>query len=164
MGRTASQYETGYTVIELVTVLAVMGILGAITWPAMGTVVERAELTSAARVLAGDIQQAQREARATGRKLAVVLDPSTGSYATVWPDGAERRHRLPASLVFGVPDNPESDGVTFRDNTIWIAPRPGPQSSVGAVGIRSRRGAARKVTVSLTGHTSIATWDGSRWN
>jgi type II secretory pathway pseudopilin PulG len=150
--------------MELVTVLAIMAILGAITWPAMAAVVERAELASAARVLAGDIQQAQREAKATGKRLAVVVNPSTGSYVTVWPDGAERRHRLPASIVFGVPDNPESDGVTFRDNTIWIAPRPGPQSSVGAVGIRSRRGGARKVTVSLTGHTSIATWDGSRWN
>jgi Tfp pilus assembly protein FimT len=151
-------------VIELVTVLAIMAILGAIAWPAMATVVERAELASAARVLAGDIQHAQREARATGKRLAVVVNPSTGSYATVWPDGTERRHRLPASLVFGVPDDPESDGVTFRDNTIWIAPRPGPQSSVGSVGIRSRHGAARKVTVSLTGHTSIAAWDGSQWN
>jgi Tfp pilus assembly protein FimT len=164
MGRTASQHEAGYTVIELVMVLAITAILGAITWPTMATVVERVELASAARVLAGDIQHAQRDARATGRRLAVVVNPSTGSYATVWPDGAERRHRLPASLMFGVPDNPASDGVTFRDNTIWIAPRPGPQSSVGAVGIRSRHGAARKVTVSLTGHTSIATWDGFRWN
>jgi type II secretory pathway pseudopilin PulG len=164
MGRTSLRSHTGYTVIELVTVLGIMALLGAISWPAMAIVVEHVELASAARVLAGDIQQAQRDARATGRRLAVVVDPSTRSYATVWPDGVERSHRLPASVMFGVPDNPESDGVTFRDNTIWIAPRPGAQSSVGAVGIRSRRGEARKVTVSITGHTSIATWDGSGWN
>jgi prepilin-type N-terminal cleavage/methylation domain-containing protein len=158
------QAHAGYTVIELVTVLAIMAILGAMAWPATADLVERTELASAARVFVGDIHDAQREARATGRRLALVVAPSTGVYATVFPDGAVRGHRLPTALAFGVPDNPASDGVTFRDNTIWIAPRPGPQSSVGAVTIRTRRGAARKVTVSLTGHTSVAVWDGSRWN
>jgi len=156
--------HAGYTVIELVTVLAIMAILGAMAWPATADLVERVELATAARVFVGDIQKAQREARATGRRLALVVAPSAGAYTTVFPDGAVRGHRLPTALAFGVPDNPASDGVTFRDNTIWIAPRPGPQSSVGAVTIRTRRGAARKVSVSLTGHTSVAVWDGYRWN
>lgn len=161
---TGLRSHSGYTGIELLTVLTILAILGAMAWPVLEDMTDRAQLASAASVLAGEIQQAQRDARATGRRLSVVVDPATGSYATVWPDGAVRHHRLPAPLFFGVPDNPTVDGVTFRDNTIWIAPRPGPQSSVGSVGIRSRRGAARKVTVSLTGHTSIASWDGSRWN
>lgn len=164
MMRSTIRAHAGYTLIELVTVLAIMAILGAMAWPATADLVAGVELASAARVFVGDIQRAQREARATGRRLALVVAPATGTYATVFPDGARRGHRLPAALAFGVPDDPASDGVTFRDDTIWIAPRPGPQSSMGSVAIRTRQGAARRVTVSLTGHTSVAVWDGSRWN
>ncbi|MFZ5861830.1 MAG: pilus assembly FimT family protein [Nitrospirota bacterium] len=155
--------HAGYTVVELLVTLAVLGILGTMAWPSAADVIERTELATAARVLAGDIQHAQREARATGQRLALVVDTAAGSYTTRFPDGARRGHHLPRALTFGAPDDPESDGVTFRDNTIWVAPRPGPQSSVGALTIRTRHGAARRVTVSLTGHTAIAVWEGSRW-
>jgi type II secretory pathway pseudopilin PulG len=149
--------------MEILVVLTITGILAAVAWPQATDFVVRAELASAAQTLADDIRTIQREARASGQRIGLIVDPPSGTYVTTTPVGPLRGNRLPASLAFGAPDNAESDGVTFRDNTVWVWPRPGPQNSVGSISIRSRNGSARKVTVSLTGHTSIVTWDGRRW-
>jgi type II secretory pathway pseudopilin PulG len=149
--------------MEIMVVLAVAAILASMAWPKTMDFVDRAEVSAAAQTLVDDIRRIQREARTSGQRLGLVVDPTSGAYVAVSPLGPLRSHGLPMSLAFGAPDNPESDGVTFRDNTVWVAPRPGPQNSVGSISIRSRNGSARKVTVSLTGHTSIAIWDGQRW-
>ncbi len=164
MKPSSSRTHAGYTAIEILVVLGMLAILAGMAWPKVSEWIERAELSSAAQVLVVEIRRVQREARASGRRIRVVVAPPAGAYSAVFPDGTVRAHRLAASLAFGFPDNPSADGVTFRDNTIWIGPRLGPQNSVGSIGIRSRSGAARKVTVSLTGHASITAWDGSRWN
>jgi prepilin-type N-terminal cleavage/methylation domain-containing protein len=158
-----SSSHAGYTVIEIMVVLCITAILATVAWPTSMDFVERAELSSAAQTVVDDIRRIQREARVSGERFGLVVDPASGTYVAVSMTGALRGHRLPTSLAFAAPDNPESDGVTFRDNTVWVAPRPGPQGSVGSISIRSRNGSARKVTVSLTGHTSIAVWDGQQW-
>ncbi|HET8761432.1 MAG TPA: GspH/FimT family pseudopilin [Nitrospiria bacterium] len=160
----SNRTPSGYTLIEILTVLGIAAIVATIAWPATEDLIERAELSSAARTMVGDIRLVQREARVSGRTLTLIVDPGSGSYAVSRPDTHTQTRRLAPTLRFGLPDNPASDGVTFRDNTVFIAPRPGPQSSIGSISITTRRGAARRVTVSLTGHTAITVWDGRQWN
>jgi prepilin-type N-terminal cleavage/methylation domain-containing protein len=156
--------DTGYTIIEILAVLAMAAILAAKARPFTADLITRAQLASAAHVLVDDIRRAQRQARATGQRMSLTVDALSGTYVTASPEGMIGAHRLPPALSFGAPDAPESDGITFRDNTVWFAPRPGPQNSVGSISFRSRTGGARKVTVSLTGHTTVLVWDGNAWN
>jgi Tfp pilus assembly protein FimT len=148
--------------MEVMVVVAIMGVLTVIAWPLTSTLLDRAELVTATETLRADIRRAQREARTVGRTLELRVDPPAGAYVIGPIGGQGRQSRLAAGLTFGSPDNTASDGVTFRDNIARFSPRPGLQNSLGSITVRSR-GGARKVTVSITGHTSIATWNGRAW-
>ncbi len=148
--------------MEVIVVVGITVVLAAIAWPLSGELLDRIKLMTAAETLRGDIRKAQRDARASGHVLDLRVDPQAGRY-TIGPiSGAGRLSRLPEGLAFGSPDNADPDGVTFRDNTVRFSPRPGLQNSFGSITVLSR-GGARKVTVSITGHTSIARWDGRQW-
>ncbi len=162
MNRIGRHANAGFTVMEVAVVIGITAVLAGIGWPLTNRLIERSELVATADVLRADLCAAQRRAHASGRVLEVRVDPATGVYVVGPAGGAGRMNRLPAGLTFGSPDNPESDGVTFRDNTARFTPRTGLQNSFGSITVRSRAG-ARRVTVSITGHTSIAKWDGRQW-
>ncbi len=154
--------HSGFTLVEVTVVVGIMTVLAAMTWPLTNDLMDRARLSTAVETLRGDIRNAQREARASGRALELRVDPRVGVY-TIGPiGGAGRSSRLPAGLTFGSPDSADPDGVTFRDNTARFGPRPGLQNSFGSISVQSPV-SARKVTVSITGHTSITRWDGRQW-
>lgn len=154
--------HSGYTLVEMTVVLGIMTVLAAIAWPLTADLVAGAELATAAEMIRTDIRRAQREARVSGRTLVMRVDPASGAY-TIGPlGGPGRLNRLSQGLAFTSTDGSDPDGVTFRDNTARFSPRPGLQSSLGSITVQSRRG-AKRVTVSLTGHASITTWDGRQW-
>lgn len=154
--------EQGFTLLEVSLVIGIMCVLASMAWPLTNELIDRAALASTTDTLNSDIRKAQREARTTGRVHELRVDPSAGVYV-IGPSGeAGRLSRLPAGLTFGSPNNPNSDGVTFRDNTARFSPRSGLQGSFGSITVQSRD-RAQRVTVSITGHTAIATWNGQRW-
>lgn len=161
--RTVSPHQTsGFTLLEVSVVLSIMGVLAAMAWPLTSAWLDRAELVVATDTLRSDIRKAQQEARANGRMFELRVNAAQGQYV-VGPVGrAGRVSRLQAGLRFGSPDSENSDGVTFRDNVVRFSPQPGLQNSFGSITVRSREG-ARRVTVSITGHTSIAAWNGREW-
>jgi Tfp pilus assembly protein FimT len=156
------QKESGFTVLEVVLVVGMLGVLAALAWPVTSEWMDRAALKAAADVLKSDIRRAQRLARASGRVVELRVDPAKGEYVVAPVGAAGWVSRLQGSLTFGSPDNVDSDGVTFRDNIARFSPRPGLQNSFGTITVQSRIG-ARRVTVSITGHTSITAWNGREW-
>jgi Tfp pilus assembly protein FimT len=162
MRRTEGHWDAGFTIIEATVVVAIAAVLVGLGWPLTSRLLDRSELVTAMDALRAEVRAAQREARASGRVVEMRVNPSAGRYV-VGPVGERGRvSRLPAGVTFGFPDDAGSDGVTFRDNTVRFSPRTGLQASFGSIALRSR-GGARKITVSVTGHTAIARWDGRAW-
>ncbi len=155
--------DAGYSLIELLAVVGVMAIIAGMGWPLVSEALQQAELTGATQTLMADIRRAQDTARAQGLTLYLRFDPPRGY--TMWST-AELRPRtitFAGRVSLGSPADAESDGVTFRENTAIFGPRPGLSNSFGSVALRTPSGAARKITVNITGYTSVAAWTGSEW-
>ena len=163
MTRTTNQAEQGYTILELLVVLGMVAIVAAFAWPRITELLPRTELTAATNTLVADIRWARQKARAQGRVLVIRFDPNGRVYIIGGETGSQRAVPLPATLSFGTPEDPGSDGITFRDNTIRFSPRPGLQNSFGSVSLHTPSGQARKITVSIAGYSSLAAWDGVQW-
>lgn len=153
----------GYTLLELLLVIGIAATMAAVAWPHAAHALARAQLTTAAQALLNDVRTAARLAKTEGRMVTIEIDPRDGSYAWMTARGERRVSRLPQSLRFGSPEDPRIDGVTFRDNTIRLSPRAGLQHSFGSVTICAAGGQAARLTMTISGHTSLAQWDGSGW-
>ncbi len=79
----------GYTLVELLVVLAIMGMLLAAAMPMLSTTRPGLEAKSAARALAQDLVAARQTAVDKGVAEHVTLNPMTGRY-TVSPAGVQR--------------------------------------------------------------------------
>lgn len=70
----------GFTLIELMVVIAMIGIIVAIALPRLDPFLPRRRLKSAARLLSGTITMAYGEAIAKNKTYRLYMDPSTDSY------------------------------------------------------------------------------------
>lgn len=72
----------GFTVIEVVIAVLLLGILGAVAVPKYQQSVSRHSLEQASRRLIADLQYARHYAKLTGTAQKVIFDPVAGSYTT----------------------------------------------------------------------------------
>jgi type IV fimbrial biogenesis protein FimT len=68
----------GLTLIELVMVLAVLAVLGAVALPSLGARLQQQRLGTAAETLVADINEARFEAARQGRAIHIVMQPGAG--------------------------------------------------------------------------------------
>ena len=164
MTSAADRRETGYTLLELLAVLGMVAVAAAVAWPRAADLLQRAELSASTRALLSDVRWARTAAQTQGRVFEMRFDPPRSLYTIGRAsDPSQRLVRLPGTLSFGSPADPEADGVTFGDNAITFSPRASLQNSFGSVVLRTRTGQARKLTVNIAGHASVAVWDGAQW-
>ena len=164
MASAADRREAGYTLLELLTVLGMVAVAAAVAWPRAADLLQRAELSASTRALLSDIRWARTAAQTQGRAFEMRFDSAQSLYTIGRASGQPQRlARLPGTLSFGSPADPEADGVTFRDNAITFSPRTSLQSSFGSVTVRTRTGLARKITVNIAGYASVTVWDGAQW-
>lgn len=75
----------GFTMIEILVVLLVMGLITAMVVPNLGAFVPKAKLDAAAKVLAANIDHMRSEARIQGKRCALELDLDKGRWRRVLP-------------------------------------------------------------------------------
>ncbi|MCA9132697.1 MAG: prepilin-type N-terminal cleavage/methylation domain-containing protein [Planctomycetales bacterium] len=73
----------GFTLVELLVVMAVLVVLAGITLPTIKGLMHDQKVTAAARMVKAHVQSAQARAIATGRPVAVILERSANATNTV---------------------------------------------------------------------------------
>ena len=176
--------RSGFTLSELLTVLAVTGIIAAIAIPMFNSYYEGSCIKAAVAEIAGMIREAKQRALIDERYYALGFDPLTGRVSLIAAKGSDniwnsaddqvvRSFRLAdkgGGLCFGyggygplpgLADAP--DGVTFQSNNTLVC-NADMTGNAGTVYIISRGGAAMAILMNSTdfGYT-LWNWNGKKW-
>jgi general secretion pathway protein H len=142
----------GFTLVELLVVLAIGGLLLAVTPPLITAAMPGVELKAAARRTAGALRLAREVAIAQGRDAAWVVDVDNNQYQI---DGDHRRGSIPSGLELELI---AAEGEMQSDSVGAIRFFPDGSSTGGRV-ILKRGDAGYQVGVNwLTGRILIAEW------
>lgn len=145
-----SHHRAGFTLLEAVIVLVVLGIMTSVVIWRSGPAVTRAKVARAASVVAADLQYAQAMAARQRKPVAVVVTTATQAYvirdaatATVF-----RERYLGANTDYGV----ESMTVT-PSSTLEILPNGMPKQTTNFT--VTLQGAQREVKITRAGQIRI---------
>ncbi len=106
--------QAGFTLTELLVVLAIIGLLVAAIPVLLQSAVPGTRSLAAARALAGDLRAARGQAVAAGTALSIHFDAARQVYR-VMPNGAA--HRLPAGVPFALDPARGADIAFFADGS-----------------------------------------------
>ncbi len=135
--------ERGFTLLELLIVLAIVGVMALLITPWMLGTIHRTRLVSAAKELASILQVARLEAIKEGREAIVEYDPARNAFQAYIDrnenqvfDGPQidrlfvRDHRLPRMVELRGPTDGTPEGANaiagWSDNTACPPGRLGP--------------------------------------
>jgi len=163
----------GWTLLELMTVIALIGILAAITDLSMRDYGLSVRLQSAVEMIGSDIRKARHTVFTTNEHYHIDFEPATRTYLV----NDASRVKLPDGISFGTAPGvtgkpsdpytaPPKDGITFKAEGGENRAKFLTKSLVvptGAVYLTNGR-ETMAITVSLNGHTNF--WrsnGGSKW-
>lgn len=123
--RTTRSDASGFSLLELMTVLAVFGLLLAISVPAISGNIRTARLDGAVNTLATDLRHARALSSAERRTYAMQFGPSSYSLVRVSPAEVVSTRELPRGVTCAASDTAtfypwgltESVTVTFSDGS-----------------------------------------------
>ncbi len=105
----ARDHEAGYTLVELLVVLAIIGLLATAAMPLLPSTGPGLHARVAARELADTLVRARQQAIARNATIAVAFDPRAGRYG-IRPGGDVLR--LPQGVALAV-RSPDADEIDF---------------------------------------------------
>ncbi|MEW9034095.1 MAG: GspH/FimT family pseudopilin [Planifilum fimeticola] len=116
--------EGGWTLLELVLTVSLIGLLAALAAPAFHQIGERLERKLTLDTLASDIRLAQREAESREAVTELRIDPSGGGYRVV--RGGKAIRRASVRPRYRLTSNYPSGRILFRPSgqvrggTLWL--------------------------------------------
>lgn len=154
----------GFTLREVLTVLAILSILSTVAVASMRDFARQTNLRSAIEMIAADIRLARLTARTSAESSCIVYEPSTNSYTL----NGTRFVKLPDGVRFGVgtgvsgkPSDPQAappaDGISFESEGIKNRAHfysKGTVIPTGALYVTNGK-ETMAITVSITGRTKI---------
>lgn len=104
--------KKGFTLIELVLVVAIVGAMSIMAFPTFSGWIARARLRDAARTVYSDMQLARIKAIETGAQWRVLFDPDAGTYTVVNPG---------PDMIVGTTagDSPQDDDIIEKTVNIF---------------------------------------------
>ena len=149
LGRSGRRHDRGYTIIELLIVMAVMAILTGIAYIKVAPALGRARVRNAANVLAIDLQYAQLLAARFGEPMVLTVNTSTLEYQI----GDRDADTVFRTRRFGTPGDYELGQFTAAPATLELFPTSiVGQSATYTLGIA---GFSRQITMSVAGQIRV---------
>lgn len=148
-----SSRQCGVTLIEVLTAVAVIGIIAAIAVPSYQETIERNRLKQAAESLLADTMYARTEAIKRSTDLSMTIDADAWCYG-INDDNTACDCTTAGSCAIKAIDGDEFQGVALdADDTVTFSFRRGTANSIGTT--LSTTNFATRVVVSTTGRARI---------
>ena len=157
----------GFTFIEIIIVLAIVGILSVLAVPDLSAFTGRLRLETAVRSISTDLREMKMRSILERSNYSIHFDTADKLY-----DLPERRTFLPQGIRFGFgpkvlgpPGNPvktpDTDGVTFSSNKATFSSQG--TNSIGTIYIANDENITMAISISITGRIKIWRWTGEKW-
>ncbi len=148
--------ESGFTLAELMVVIAIIGICAAIAVPNFIGWLPKHRLNSATYDLVGAIQWARLRALKDHASVVIVFNPGDDSYLTFVDNGANPGDGLqdgdePTIRGGVMPAGVHLDDTSFAAEKLQFDPRGFPKGGGGNIDLQNNQGASKTITVNATG-------------
>ena len=87
-------WQQGFTIVELIAILSLLGVLGSIAFLQLKPLLAQVRLNSGARQIVSDLQVARMKAIAQNRRFRVTFRPDEGDYVVDREDGISWRRLI----------------------------------------------------------------------
>lgn len=152
-----SNRSPAFTLVEMLTVCAIIALLASMAIPRFGNSLTRARADAAARRVVGDLDFARQRALVVGSPRAVSFDPSTDTYTLTGIAHIDHPEATYVVNLSAIPYETDLNGAVFGSGAQVTFDAYGIPSDGGTVTIKA--GAETRV-VTLDAQTGEATYSG----
>lgn len=120
-----SPTSRGFTLIEMVVIVGLLGLIMMIAAPPMGRFISSSRLAGASSMLAGDLRYARSLATSQGRNYE--LQGTTGGYRVVClaPSSTLLSRTLQSGITFAVPETTRFFAWGLTESAVWTLQKQG---------------------------------------